>query len=136
MTRSKLVILAAASVAACSLMAQSSSLRVTVPFDFVAGSSSFPAGEYLVQTGYSPNKVVVRSSDAKKNAIMLSHGAQATKPPGKAELVFKVYDDRYFLSQVWTGDAAPGQELPASRAERQQIAARRSAKTVTLAATH
>lgn len=136
MTRSMFVILAATSLAACSLMAQSSSLRVTVPFDFVAGSSSFPAGEYLVQTGFSPNKVVVRSADAQKNAIMLSHGAQATTPPGQAELVFNVYDGRYFLSQVWTGDRSLGQELPASRAERQQIAARRSAKTVTLAATH
>ena len=136
MTRSMFVILAAASLAACSLMAQSASLRVTVPFDFVAGSSSFPAGEYLVQTSHAPNQVVVRSADAKKNAIMLSHGAQATSTPGQAELVFNVYDGRYFLSQVWTGDSSLGQELPASRAERQQIAARRSAKTVTLAATH
>ena len=136
MTRSMFVIQVAMSLAACSLMAQSPRLRVTVPFDFVAGSSSFPAGEYLVQTGYSPNKVVVRSADAKRNAIMLSHGAQATSPPGQAELVFHVYDGRYYLSQVWTGDAARGQELPASRAERRQIAARRSAKTVTLAATH
>ena len=136
MTRSKFVILAATSLAACSLMAQSSSLRVTVPFDFAAGSSSFPAGEYLVQTSYSPSAIVVRSADAKQNAIMLSHGAQGTKPPGQAELVFKAYDGRYFLSQVWTGNAALGQELPASSAERREIAARRSAKTVTLAATH
>jgi len=122
MKRAKLVILATLSLAATSLVAQSKPvITANVPFNFMAGRKMLPAGEYRIQTE-RPNVVLIQSRDSKTNANLTAHSAQNTQMSGVAALRFNRYGDRYFLSQVWTGSDR-GQELPKSRAEKEQIAA-------------
>jgi hypothetical protein len=122
MKRATLVILATLSLGATSLVAQSQPLiKVNVPFNFVAGGKTLPAGQYTVQADRT-HVVAIQSADFKSAMALISHSAENTEMDGVAALKFNRYGDRYFLSQIWTGGAV-GQELPKSRAEKEQIAA-------------
>lgn len=134
MKRATFVILATLSLASTSLVAQSKPVvTVNVPFNFMAGAKTLPAGEYRIQTE-RPNLVLIQSRDSKSNTNLTAHSAQDTQMNGVAVLRFNRYGDRYFLSQVWTG-SDQGQELSKSRAEKEQIAAVPAHQgTVTLAA--
>jgi len=122
MKRATFAILATLSLAATSLVAQSKSpMKVNVPFNFVAGAKTLPAGEYRVQTE-RPNVVLIQGLDSKSNMNLLAHSAQNTQMNGVGALKFNRYGDRYFLSQIWMGSNL-GKELPRSRAEREQIVA-------------
>lgn len=122
MKRATLVILATLSFAATSLVAQSSTpMKVNVPFNFVAGAKTLPAGEYQVQTD-GPSVVWIRSADLKTTLNLVPNSAENAQMNGVAALKFNRYGDRYFLSQIWMGSNR-GKELPKTRAEREQIAA-------------
>jgi hypothetical protein len=122
MTKATFAILAALSLVATSLVAQSKPpIKVSVPFNFVAGAKTLPAGEYQVQAD-GPSVVWIRSADFKTNLNLISNSAQNAQMYGVAALKFNRYGDRYFLSQIWMGSNL-GQELPKTRAEREQIAA-------------
>jgi hypothetical protein len=65
MKRATFAILAMLSFAATSLVAQSKPpIKVNVPFNFVAGAKTLPAGEYRVQAD-GPSVVWIRSTDYK-----------------------------------------------------------------------
>jgi hypothetical protein len=96
-------------------------IKANVPFNFMVGGKTLPAGEYRIQTE-RPNLVLIQSSDSKSHTNLIAHSAQDTQMNGVAALRFNRYGDRYFLSQVWTGSDV-GQELAKSRAEKEQIAA-------------
>ena len=123
--RTMVMILAALSLASTSLMGQSKfTMTMKIPFSFVAGEKTFPAGEYTVQTVAMPSTVWIRSEDASRNLVLLSHATLAQQTAGESWLRFHRYGDRYFLSQILiTGDGT-GQELVFSRAEREHIASR------------
>ena len=129
MMRATFGILATLSLAATSLVAQvKPPIKVNVPFNFVAGAKTLPAGEYQIQTE-QPGVVLIQSRDSKSNANLAAHSAQDTEMSGVAALRFNRYGDRYFLSEIWTGSDL-AQELPKSRAEREQIAATGSSHAV------
>ena len=120
MKRVTLVIFAALSLAATSLLAQSQALRLDVPFDFVAGGKTLPAGQYIVESDRR-GAVSIQSADFKDAVILVSYPAQDDRMNGVGAMRFRRYGTRYFLSQVWMGSEM-GQALPKSRAEREQIA--------------
>src|SRR6266404_493838 len=98
-----------------------SNLHVTavVPFDFVAGNERLPAGEYSVFAHTTAQGVlVIRNRDEGTNLVRLTHSTQRPVPTERAMLVFRRYEDKYFLYQVWTTGEVSGYELPKSRTER------------------
>ena len=122
MKRATFAIMATLSLAATSLVAQSSTpMKVNVPFNFVAGAKTLPAGQYQVQTD-GPSVVWIRSADFKTTLNLIPNSTEDAQMNGVAALKFNRYGDRYFLSQIWTGSNR-GKELPRSRAEREQIVA-------------
>jgi hypothetical protein len=93
-------------------------MLVNIPFAFVAGNVTLPAGEYRVEKLHGNSAVVlIRCSDASAAAVVLSNAAQATEIQTQSKLIFKRYDNRYFLSQVWRAGSISGRELMKSRAE-------------------
>jgi hypothetical protein len=94
---------------------------VTVPFNFVAGAKTLPAGEYSVQA-QGPSVVWIRSADYKTTLNLSANSAENAQMNGVAALNFNRYGDRYFLSEIWMGSNI-GRHLPKTRAEREQIAA-------------
>ena len=116
-------------VAASALNAQAQTARTVVaqiPFDFVVGNETLPAGEYVVgrATHNSASCLVVTSADGRRSALVLTDATAAGKPAaGKAaraalKLDFHRYGDQYFLAQVWNGDSHGGRRLAVSRRER------------------
>jgi hypothetical protein len=93
-------------------------MLVTIPFAFTAGNATLPAGEYRVEklNGHSA-VILIRCSDANAAAVVLSNATQAKDTPTQSKLIFKRYDNRYFLSQVWSAGSIRGRELMKSRAE-------------------
>jgi hypothetical protein len=115
-------ILATLSFAASSLVAQSKPpIKVNVPFNFVAGAKTLPAGAYHVRTD-GPSVVWIQSADLKTVLTLTTHSAQNEQMYGIGALNFNRYGDRYFLSQIWMGGNT-GQQVLKTRAEREQIAA-------------
>src|SRR5690242_21782535 len=95
-------------------------MLVTIPFAFTAGNATLPAGEYRVEKLNGNSAVIlIRCSDANAAAVVLSNAAQAKQTPTQSKLIFKRYDNRYFLSQVWSAGSIRGRELMKSQAEKE-----------------
>jgi hypothetical protein len=96
-------------------------MQVDIPFDFVAGGTTLPAGEYRVArlNGYS-DVLVLRDQDDPRASIMIptftTEGRQSKSRP---TLVFHHYGDQYFLSQVWSAGDVRGRQLMKSAAEKE-----------------
>ena len=99
-------------------------LRATIPFDFVVGGKSLPAGEYSVgrAQGSGDTVLLISSADGRANAIRLSRPVVSGFMNSKGKLVFHRYGEQYFLSQVWPAGASTGRELAKSRRERELMA--------------
>jgi hypothetical protein len=97
-------------------------LRVKIPFAFVADKVSLPAGEYIVQLvrSDSPVMIVQRIDKDKREAVMvMTHAAAANDWKSESCLVFRVYDNRYFLSETWTAGTRSGRQLLTSPIEKE-----------------
>jgi hypothetical protein len=74
----------------------------TVPFEFIAGGVSLPAGEYRVSrvSNNGDPELVIRSFN--KTGTFLLPIAFSGVADGQAKLSFEQVGDKYFLSQVET----------------------------------
>ena len=95
-------------------------VNANIPFDFVVGGKTLPAGEYAVFTVTTSSNagIAVRSVDSRQNAISLTNTVRASAPSNRAILKFHRYGNSYFLAQILTPDMTEGRELPKSKAER------------------
>jgi hypothetical protein len=95
--------------------AQSVHMRTVVPFNFMVGHTTFPAGPYeLLSTGIGDNVLLIRSLNSKGAAFALSNSCESRYAASQTELVFHRYGDRYFLSEAWMIGHNTGRQLPAS----------------------
>jgi hypothetical protein len=112
-------------------------MLVNIPFAFVAGNVTLPAGEYRVQKlDRNPAVVLIRCSDTSAAAMVMSNAAQAKETQTQSKLVFNRYGNRYFLSQVWTSGSIRGRQLLKSSREKEisQLARIETKSEVTLVA--
>lgn len=125
-------IIALAFMTAVATNAQSGSLqlRANVPFDFVVGDKTLPAGNYAVRqiTQSSDGGILISSRDSRHQTIRLSNNVQGRETK-KAKLTFRRYGSTYFLAQVWASGSVEGREMMKSKAER--AAERELAKNAT-----
>jgi len=108
-------------VTAVSVAAQSERSKVTnIPFNFIVGGKTLPAGEYTVEPNRRDyDKVwLVQSRDGHASALFITMPARASETQEKTKLVFHKYGDQYFLSQIWTAGGNSGRELLMPRLER------------------
>jgi len=112
-------------------------MLVNIPFAFVAGNVTLPAGEYRVQKlDKNPAVVLIRCSDASAAAMVMSNAAQAKETQTQSKLVFNRYGNRYFLSQIWAAGSIRGRQLLKSSREKEisQLARIETKSEVTLVA--
>lgn len=93
-------------------------LRANIPFDFVAGSSILPAGEYTVERS-GLGAQVLQLCGEKPRACIAMLASEVGSSSGKGRFVFHRYGDQYFLSQVWSPKDGLAQTLPESSREKQ-----------------
>lgn len=74
----------------------------TVPFDFVIGSKTYPAGTYTIsQVSDDPRLGLhIRSSDGKVNEFFLPTTTDGTISSDHAKLLFRHEGDKYFLTSI------------------------------------
>ena len=81
-------------------------LEVKIPFPFVVGAQTLPAGEYRIQRDdYVPGALMLRSEHGAASAILNTRPATAAAPSGEQPaLEFKHVENQYRLSNVWMPD--------------------------------
>jgi hypothetical protein len=123
-------------VAAVGVHAQSSNFRVKVPFDFIAGSQTLPAGQYSVDQESFSGAMILKCLDHRGAAVVTGFPIQsAVSVQNEKKLVFHRYTNTYFLSQAWAGGDY-GRQLRTTQLERELAAKRPSPEITTIAATH
>ncbi len=125
-TLSSLTLLTAAAA-----FGQSHLMRADIPFEFRVGTKILPAGHYDVGRA-APGVLSIRCFERNAAVMILTEVIEAREVPEKGTLVFKRYDNTYFLSRVWTPGSSSGQELHKSKAER-ELARANSAIPTTVA---
>src|SRR5438132_13852439 len=109
-----------ASMVATQVVRADEPMLVNIPFAFVAGNATLPAGEYRVERLHGNSAVVlIRCSDTSAAAVALSNATQAKETPTQSKLIFKRYDNRYYLSQVWSAGSIRGRALMKSPPEKE-----------------
>jgi hypothetical protein len=120
---------------AISVSAQSERSKITnIPFDFIAGGKTLPAGDYTVEPNRrdSLNVWLLQSRDGHVNALFTTGSVRASETQEKTKFVFHKYGDQYFLSQIWTIGGNSGRELTMPRLER-EVAKNSIRQTIVLA---
>jgi hypothetical protein len=87
------------------VQAQSTGLRANIPFEFYVGDKLLPAGTYTVMPHGTGGAISV-ADNAGHSAGRLTNGVMRSHAGSSAEsvLIFNVYGDRYFLTEVrWSG---------------------------------
>lgn len=93
-------------------------VTANIPFEFVAGNTTFPAGEYTLNPiDLVHGTLLIQRSDGHKIAFLLTNRVQTNKAHANAELVFNRYNDQYFLSEVWMPETTVGRQLTKSPVE-------------------
>lgn len=99
-----LILMALFATAAVSTRAQTSySVRADVPFDFVVGDKTIPAGR-INATGVSAaihGPLAITNTTQGKLALRNGRRMLGSEPTDQAKLVFHKYGNRYFLAQIW-----------------------------------
>ena len=107
-----------------------------IPFAFIAGNKTLPAGEYTIDRPNSnePDTLLIRSADKHIAFFLNAENVEARQTPNRTELVFNEIGDQYFLSQVWMAGEDTGREIPRPRAEREleQAALKSTAQVITV----
>ena len=109
-------------LAAVTVSAQSERIRViNIPFSFIVGEKTLPAGEYTVEPNRkdSDNVWLVQSKEGHASALFSTNTVRASETQEEARLVFHRYGGQYFLSQIWMQGETAGRELLIQRLERQ-----------------
>jgi hypothetical protein len=112
-------------------------LVVNIPFDFVAGNMTLPAGEYSIKvTAPERTLLLIDRKDAAASAFMNTNPVVKTEMQTESKMIFNRYGDRYFLSEVWPAGNSRGRQLSKSRREMEmaQIAKSETQSQVTLVA--
>ena len=121
-------------VFATSLVAQRTTLRADIPFQFYVGDKVLPAGHYNVLQ-LNDSAMILQLSDTSVSRAFTTHSTQRDAVNGKPVMIFRQIGGTYFLSQVWKDSGSQGRELPVAKVQT-QIAREglRSAEVVVLMA--
>lgn len=110
----------ASGLAVSSARAQSFGLlRADIPFEFKAGKTTMPAGEYTVRPLPQPYMVVIAAGDNSAQAALITQSAETISATEQAKLVFRKYGDQYFLAEIWSVGTRSGHRLPVTGTERE-----------------
>jgi hypothetical protein len=93
-------------------------LKAQVPFDFMIGSKTVPAGPIILEAvAPGTHALAMRNVQARVNLFANPTRVETRKPAATSELVFHKYGHRYFLSEVKVEGSQTTYQLPESRAE-------------------
>jgi hypothetical protein len=89
----------------------SEGIKAHVPFDFIVGETTLPAGQYVFRASPNPAVLLVRREGGSEAAMVLSKPTENRANARAKKAVFNRYGDQYFLSEVWA-ESITGRQLP------------------------
>lgn len=98
-----LILMAMFATAAVSTRAQASSIRADVPFDFIVGDKTIPAGRITahgVSTAVA-GALTIMNPDQGETAQRVGRRVPGAERSNECKLVFHKYGNRYYLAQIW-----------------------------------
>jgi len=112
---------AVAVLLAAPVSAQTITLKASVPFDFVVGGHTTPAGDYMVSTSGDMGLLRVWNvATGTMPAVVTTNRADGPSDGSGAYLTFNRYGGDYFLAGIWDGSGAGGRSIPMSNAEQEK----------------
>ena len=95
-------------------------LEANIPFQFHAGNTKLPAGEYRIHVLDESDLTImeISSADGSISALFQVGAAEANSAPAKSELVFNKYGNRYFLAKLFDEGNRSGSQVVESRYEK------------------
>ena len=118
MKKQLLMVFAGLLLAVGSAYAQSSRLRADIPFDFVVGDKMYSAGQYEIKSvGVNGETLSLQNTDRKEGTFFTPNHCSSAQPQSESKLVFNMYGNHFYLSQIWTEGYDQGRELPKSSRE-------------------
>src|SRR5579863_7168309 len=112
-TLARLLTLGVVSIAP--IVSASTNLEVNVPFSFVAGHSTLPAGRYEISIDDNKHLICIKGSNANPSMFLLSQPTEAPTVREDSKVVFKRRGDEYSLAGLWVAGEKSGQEVPQAR---------------------
>jgi hypothetical protein len=97
-------------------------LNADIPFNFVAGNATLPAGRYTVNQGRS-GMIALNAQALKASAFLNANTVECAGNQTASRLVFHRYGTTYLLFQIWTAGNDCGRQAPVTNRER-ELAAR------------
>ena len=80
-------------------------VTAAIPFDFVVGDKTLPAGNYLVSSVTNDGTGLrIQNRDAKPAAFRFSSLIPEKNNKRSARMVFHRYGQQYFLAEIWSAD--------------------------------
>jgi hypothetical protein len=117
--RLALVAFAMLLVATTTRAQQTTRVSADIPFDFVVGDHTYPAGEYSLKSVLDDGSVIlIANMQTTASRNVGSHPCASTTRSTQTKLVFRKMGDNYFLYQVWLEGSFSGREFPNNRAEK------------------
>jgi hypothetical protein len=89
----------------------SNRVKVTIPFDFVAGTKQLKAGDYVVESLLDGQALRFSSNRGVVQQIVFALPIEAKQAGHHERLLFRHDGDKYVLSQVWLLGDNDGREL-------------------------
>jgi hypothetical protein len=95
-------------------------MEADIPFQFHAGNTKLPAGKYQIRMLGDSNLSLIEISkpDGSVAVLLQVRGAEANSTPGKSELVFNRYGNRYFLEKLFDEGQSSGSQVIESSYEK------------------
>ena len=98
---------------------QAETYYASVPFSFVLGNKTVPAGEYVIDPSAGSDLVIIKSADHKEGFMVMGTNVTSADYAQQSKLVFHRYGNRYFLPEVWTRGSDAGRRIQPTPEERE-----------------
>ena len=88
-------------------------INTDVPFSFVVGKTTLPAGSYTIRFIGQHDQVamVIQSTDERLSVDFLTGSIEASVPPKDTYLLFEDINGKHVLSQVWLNSDNVGRQV-------------------------
>ena len=111
---------------------------ILIPFDFVAGGKTLPAGAYRIEPVKRDSYTAweIQSTAGRAGAVVMTSAIQGAASEEGARLVFQKRGETYVLAQFWPSGEGAGREVARSRALKSEASAGKAVRpeTVSVAA--
>ena len=95
--------------------AQRGGVQATIPFNFAVSGKTFPAGKYTMIAG--SHQVRIEDAKGRPIAMVLANDISGRSAGANGQIIFHCYNDRCFLSELWSPARENGRQLLTSRTE-------------------